>query len=74
MAFRGYESAFLFTNLLLRYGATMFAHAGEVNFQTYTPMDIKPVFLQLNSSVPDYYENKHIYILRRQNGVVAKLQ
>lgn len=74
MAFRGYESVFLFTNLLIRYGADMFAHAGDGGFQTYTPMDIKPVFLQVNSATPDYYENKHIYILRRQNGVIAKLQ
>ena len=74
MAFRGYESVFLFTNLLLRYGATLLTHADEPGLSTYTPFDIKPVYLQVNSPAPDYYENKHVYILRRQNGVVAKLQ
>lgn len=74
MAFRGYESVYLFANLLLRYGNILMSHAGETNFQTYTPFDIKPVFLQTGAAVPDYFENKHIYILRRQNGAVTRLQ
>lgn len=74
MAFRGYEATYLFTNLLLRYGNTLMSHAGEAAFQTYTPFDIKPVFLQATAAIPDYFENKHIYILRRQNGAVVRLQ
>ncbi|TDX00576.1 ABC transporter substrate-binding protein [Dinghuibacter silviterrae] len=74
MAFRGYESTYLFANLLLRYGNTLMSHAGDAWFQTYTPYLIKPVFLTPGSAVPDYFENKHVYVLRRQNGAVARLQ
>jgi hypothetical protein len=74
MAFRGYESTFLFANLLVRYGNTLMSHAGDGWPTPYTPYLIKPVFLQPNSAVPDYFENKHVYVLRRQNGAVARLQ
>jgi hypothetical protein len=74
MAFRGYESVYLFANLLLKYGNTLMSHAGDASFQTYTPFDIKPVFAQSGAALPDYFENKHIYILRRQNGAVTRLQ
>jgi hypothetical protein len=74
MAYRGYESAFLFTSLLLRYQDNMMSHIGEVNYQTYTEFDIKPVLLNADSHFPDYFENKHVYILRKQNGSFMKMQ
>jgi hypothetical protein len=74
MAFEGYESTYFFANLLLRYPGVLMSHVGEAGFQTYTPYDIKPVFLKVGNQVPDYFENKHIYILRRQNGAVVRLQ
>lgn len=73
MAYRGYESTFLFTNLLIRYQTLMMAHLGEAYYQTYTTFDIKPV-LPDGGAPPDYYENKHIYILRKQNGSVMRME
>lgn len=74
MAFRGYESTYLFISLLLRYQGTLMSHLEEGLYQTYTPFDIKPVFLNPASQVPDYFENKHIYILRIQNGIASRMQ
>ena len=74
MAYRGYESTFLFTNLLLRYQGNIMSHIEEPNFQTYTGFDIKPVLLGSGSHFPDYFENKHIYILRKQNGSFMRMQ
>jgi hypothetical protein len=74
MAFRGYESTYQFTNLLLRYQDNLLSHLEDLQYQTYTPFEIKPVFLHTPSSIPDYFENKHVYILRIQNGAVARLQ
>jgi hypothetical protein len=73
MAFRGYESTYLFTSLLMRYEDLMMAHIGETYYQTYTSYDIKPVYLTPDTKAPDYYENKHLYILRRQNGAVMRM-
>jgi hypothetical protein len=74
MAYRGYESTFLFTSLLLRYQGNMMSHIGETNYQTYTGFDIKPVLLNGNSHFPDYFENKHVYILRMQNGSFMRME
>lgn len=74
MAFRGYESAYLFANLLVRYGTTLMSHTGDAYYQTYTPYLIKPVFPKEGAAIPDYFENKHVYVIRRQNGAVTRLQ
>ena len=74
MAYRGYESTYLFTSLLLRYQGNMMSHIGETYYQTYTGFDIKPVQAGAGSTIPDYFENKHIYILRKQNGSVIKME
>jgi hypothetical protein len=74
MAFKGYESAFLFLNLLARYQSTMMSHLEEELYRTYTPFDIRPVFGSTSAQIPDYFENKHVYILRFQNGIVSRIQ
>jgi hypothetical protein len=74
MAYRGYESTYLFTNLLLHYPGNVMSHAADTTFQLYSTYNIKPVFLNAQAGIPDYFENKHIYILRMQNGAVTRLQ
>jgi hypothetical protein len=74
MAFRGYESVYYFVNLLLKYHDGLMSHLDDKGFQTYTPLDIKPVFANSASRVPDYFENKFLYVLRLQNGFVTRLQ
>ncbi len=74
MAFRGYESVYYFVNLLLKYHEGLMSHLDDKGFQTYTPLDIKPVFAGSASQVPDYFENKFLYVLRLQNGFVTRLQ
>ncbi len=74
MAYRGYESTYLFTTLLLHYPGNLMSHAADTTFQLYATYNIKPVFLHSPAGIPDYFENKHIYILRVQNGAVTRLQ
>lgn len=74
MAYRGYESTYLFTSLLLHYPGNLMSHAADTTFQLYSTYTIKPVFLHAPAGIPDYFENKHVYILRVQNGAVTRLQ
>lgn len=73
MVFRGYESTYLFTSLLIKFGEGMTSHLNDRYYQTYSTFDIRPVFTNKESKTPDYFENKHIYILRRQNGGLMRM-
>jgi len=64
----------LFSSLLIRYQANMMSHIGETYYKNYTVFDIKPVLTGPQAMAPDFFENKHVYILRKQNGGVMKME
>ena len=73
-AFRGYEIMYLFGHLLDQYqDQPLQENLSDKNFRVFTDFDFKPVHWSSKSTTPDYYENKRIYILRRLNGIVEKV-
>lgn len=73
-AFRGYEIMYLFAHLLDQYqGKPLQDNLSDKNFRVLTDFDFKPVHWSSKSTIPDYYENKRIYILMRLNGTVSKV-
>lgn len=72
-AFRGFELMYLFTHLLDQNPDSLILDKlTDPNFRVLTDFDFKPVRLSSNGTTPDYYENKHIYILNRQNGILSE--
>lgn len=72
MAYRGYELTFLFGNMLNVYGRDLIKEIGENKYRVLTDFDFKPIHWSKNSSTPDYYENKRIYILKHLNSEVSR--
>ncbi|HTN07097.1 ABC transporter substrate-binding protein [Agriterribacter sp.] len=73
MAFRGYEVMYLFAHMLDQYqDGQLQDYLSDKNYRVLTSFDFKPIHLGRNSTTPDYYENKRIYILMRLNGTVSK--
>lgn len=69
MVLRGYETAWRFIKLLLRYRSEMIANLNSKEFNVFRDFDIRPV-LNKQTNEPDYYENKKLYFLKWQDGVI----
>lgn len=72
MAFRGYEVTYLFSHLLAKYHRDLGNNLSDKNFRVHTDFQFYPVRWSNNAILPDYYENKRIYILKRLDGAITK--
>ncbi len=72
MVFKGFECAYFFTRLLTTYPNDMMSHINDKNYKIFSDYNFRPVFLKKENSVPDYFENKHLYFIRLMNGTASK--
>ena len=70
MVFRGYESTWHFAKLLLLHGKELGSSLGEKKFKVFNDLEITPVFLNRQTMTLDYFENKKLYFIRKQDGNV----
>lgn len=69
MVFRGYEVTWKFAKLLLKYGKDLSSNLGNRQENVFTDFDIQPV-LNKKTMVLDYFENKKLYFLKWQDGII----
>ncbi len=69
MVFRGYEVTFRFSKLLLQYGKDIASNLSAKQFKVFTDFDIQPVINKQTSAL-DYFENKKLYFLVWQDGII----
>lgn len=69
MVFRGYEVTLKYAKLLIQYGHDLASNLSNKQHKVFTDFDIQPV-LNSQSMTLDYFENKKIYFLKLQNGIV----
>lgn len=72
MAYKGFETAYLFTKLLLKYPTDFLSRLNDKSLTIFNEYNFRPVHLKKNSRSPDYLENKHLYVMRILNGVVTR--
>jgi hypothetical protein len=72
VAYKGFELSWHFINLLLKYDQELMQHINERTFRLFTEYDFKPILNNTNGR-PDYFENKRIYILKRSNNLVSRM-
>lgn len=72
MVFRGYEVTLKFSKLLLQYGKDLSSNLGSKQFKIFTDFDIQPVVNRKNMSL-DYFENKKLYFLKWQDGMIKSV-
>ncbi len=68
MAYKGFESVFVFVDLLTRYPDNFMSHLNDYGTKVFTDFNFKPVFGTKKISSPDYFENKHLYFIKAVNG------
>jgi len=69
MVFRGYEVTMKYVKLLLQYGKDVASNLGVKQTRIFTDFDIQPVLNQ-QTMMLDYFENKKLYFLRWQDGII----
>lgn len=73
MAFRGFESVYLFTQLLTLFPDEFMSHLNDKSVRVFNDYNFKPVTHGTDmQSIPDYFENKHLYFLQILNGSISK--
>ncbi|MES2004761.1 MAG: hypothetical protein V4450_09585 [Bacteroidota bacterium] len=68
MVFKGFESMFHFSKLLLKYGDSFAAHLSDKEFKLFNDFDIQPSNTNKEGNITDYLENKKLYIIRKIDG------
>jgi len=69
MVYRGYEVTFKFARLLIQYGKDISSSLNIQSSNIFTNYDIQPVINKYTSSL-DYFENKKLYFLKWQDGML----
>ncbi|HEV7781816.1 MAG TPA: amino acid ABC transporter substrate-binding protein, partial [Chitinophagaceae bacterium] len=69
MVFRGYEVTWKYAKLLLQYGNDLSSNLSSKLNKVFTDYDIQPVLNKQSMSL-DYFENKKLYFLKWQDGII----
>ncbi|MEO6540926.1 MAG: hypothetical protein ABIN74_08060, partial [Ferruginibacter sp.] len=72
MAFKGFESVYLFTKLLAKYPDNFMTRINDKNIKVFCDYNFREVRLNDQVAIPDYFENKHLYLIKILNGNVSK--
>ncbi len=68
IVYKGFESLYFFSSLMRKYGVPFNEHIGENAYTFITPYKIVPV---KEKGVIKFYENKYLYLLRYENGIMT---
>ena len=72
MAYKGFESVYLFTKLLAKNPTDFMSHISDKTLKVFCDYNFKPVKLNDKAAVTDYFENKHLYLIKILNGGISK--
>lgn len=72
MVFRGYEVTWKYARLLLQYGKDLSSNLSNKSHKVFTDFDIQPVVNKENMSL-EYFENRKLYFLKWQDGVIKSI-
>ena len=72
--FKGYETMYHFTSLLLKYDSDFLKNLSDKNAKIFNDFDIQPILLKKDEPIINYLENKKLYFIKKQDGVVKNVQ
>jgi ABC-type branched-subunit amino acid transport system substrate-binding protein len=69
MVMRGYEATWRFSKLLLQYGKDIASNLSRKEFNLFRELDIQPVINKQTTTL-DYFENKRLFFVKWQDGII----
>jgi hypothetical protein len=67
-AFKGFEIMYIFSRLIVLFPGGIMNHLNDGLFTVFNEFQFMPVYIDNAGRNPDYWENKHLYLLKKQNG------
>lgn len=74
MFFKGYETMYHFSKLLLKYDTTLLANLSDKSFKIFNDFDVQAIPTNKEGPLPEYLENKKLYFIRKKDGQVRSIQ
>jgi len=71
MVFRGYETIYRWSKLLIQYGSDLEKHISEKKYNVFNDFDIEPVYLNKQAATLDYFENKKLHFIKKTGGNIS---
>ena len=72
MAYKGFESVYIFARLITRYPDDFMSHLNEYAYKVFNDYNFKAVYVNRKTQIPDYFENKRLYFMKMYNGKSTK--
>ena len=72
MVVRGFETTWKFSRLLLKYGQDLSSNLGNKEFNIIRSFDIQPVLNKTQFTL-DYFENRKLYFVKWQDGIIKSV-
>jgi hypothetical protein len=72
MVMRGYETIWRFVKLMMLYKSDFASNLSRKEFNVFREIDIQPV-LNKQTMTLDYFENKKLYFLKWQDGIIKSV-
>ncbi len=73
MAYKGFETAYYFTQVLLNNPQDFIGHVNDEKYATFHKFNFRPVFSNNTDTIPNYYENKHLFVMKILDGEISSL-
>mgnify|MGYP003330640410 CR=1 FL=1 len=71
-AYKGFECMYLFSRLLNLYPENFTQHLNDHAFKVFSDFNFMPSRQSSVSGAINYYENKHLFFLKKSKGIVTK--
>lgn len=72
MATKGFEAAYYFTSILINHFDNFIDHINDSIYAPFHNFNFRPVYYNARLTNPDYYENKHLFIMQILNGEIVR--
>ncbi len=72
MAYKGFESVYIFARLVTRYPDDFMSHLNEYAYKVFNDYNFKSVYVNKKTKIPDYFENKRLYFMKILNGKTSR--
>lgn len=74
MVYKGFETMYHFTRLLLWYPENFMGHISDKAFKVFNEYQIEPSGTNRESSTTDYLENKKLYFIQKKDGIIQSIR
>jgi len=72
MAEKGFETTYNFVSILINHPGSFMESINDTLYAPLHDFNFRPVYHDNNKGIPDYFENKHLFIMQILNGNIFR--